>query len=57
MLALQRFTLSDLEAACGDDAAALRQMAACAAAAVLVFPASSSIRAQAVERLAELRGS
>ena len=55
MLALQRFTLSDLEGACGEPRAALRVMDACAAAVELTASTSSSLRAQAASSLAGLR--
>jgi len=55
LLALQRFTLADLENECGDAAAALEAMEACAAALELTAPTRSSLREQAAARLGEMR--
>ena len=55
MLALQRFTLADLESACGDATAALHAMEAWAAALELTAATHSTLRAQASERVVELR--
>lgn len=56
LLALQQYTLSDLEAAVGERTAALAAMARCSAAMDVTLPEGSSLRAQAAARLAELSG-
>mmetsp|Transcript_26027 Transcript_26027/g.52177 ORF Transcript_26027/g.52177 Transcript_26027/m.52177 type:complete len:169 (-) Transcript_26027:179-685(-) len=55
LLALQRFTLADLELACGDRPAALRAMEACTTAIALTAATRSPLRLQAEARLAEMR--
>ena len=54
LLALQRFTLCDLELESGDAAEARRQMEACAEAVAISYGAKSALRAAARERWEEL---
>ena len=56
LLALQRFTLSDLERQAGQFAEARRQMEACVAAVEVSSATASALRAQARAVLDELRG-
>ena len=57
LLALQRFTLADLESACGNASRAQATMEACASALELTAATHSTLRGQARERLRELRAS
>ena len=55
LLALQRFTLADLESACDDPAAALQAMEACAATLMLTAATHSALRQQALDNLDAMR--
>jgi [histone H3]-lysine4/36 N-trimethyltransferase SMYD len=55
LLALQRFTLADLESACDEPAAALQAMEACAATLVLTAATHSPLRLQALDNLEAMR--
>lgn len=55
LLALQRYTLADLHAACDDDSAALEAMEECVAALAVSYAEGAKLRKDGAARLAELR--
>ena len=55
LLALQRYTLADLHAACNDNPAALEVMEECAAGLAVSYAEGAKLRKEGAARLAELR--
>ena len=55
LLALQRYTLADLHAACDDDSAALEAMEECVAGLAISYAEGAKLRKDGAARLAELR--
>ena len=55
LLALQRYTLADLHAACNDNSAALEVMEECAAGLAVSYAEGAKLRKEGAARLAELR--